>query len=43
MFPVVYVEKHYVEIFFKKLKASHTYYRVLDPKLIPVYRQSAHR
>jgi len=26
-----------------KVKASHTRYRVLGPKLIPVYRQSACR
>jgi len=28
---------------FKKVKASHTRYRVLGPELIPVYRQSACR
>jgi len=26
---------------YKKVKASHTRYRVLDPELIPVYRQSS--
>jgi len=27
----------------KKVKASHTHYRVLGPELIPVYRKSARR
>ena len=27
----------------KKVKASHTLYRALDPELMPVYRQSACR